>query len=113
MHQVTASWDSAKVSWKKRNQTQHWSDGGGDFSPTVVASTITDLRAGGSYLWDVLTLVKKWVNGNDDNYGMIMVGEWNEGLQETHDFAEVESGDPLNRPKLIIAYQCECGVPCP
>ncbi len=86
VHRVTNPWDELESNWPARDDYQsaspvYWDSynagvpayrpGGGDFAPTVYASTVVP-AVGNWTTWDVTDLVMEWLEGTRDNCGLLI-----------------------------------------
>jgi hypothetical protein len=96
------------VTWKTYDGSNSWTSSGGDFAPTLVDSNSVDGSANGFQSWELAPLVQDWLAGKYPNYGVLLKAT---GLMSAA-FAGKEDATPANRPKLVITYNCECGLNC-
>ena len=114
VHRMTSSWDTS-ATWKlSRNSLlggTYWSstttalgsDGGGDYSSPVLAST--KVTGAGTYYWDVTGLVDGWVSGRLVDYGMLL------RLQDPNQSVSFHSLEALsngNKPVLRVTFAKQC-----
>jgi len=96
------------VTWKTYDGSSSWATSGGDFAPTLVDSDSVDSSANGFQSWELAPLVQDWLAGKYPNYGVLLKAT---GLMSAA-FAGKEDATPAYRPKLVITYNCECGLNC-
>jgi RHS repeat-associated protein len=102
-HEVTGAWNKNSITWD--NQPA--------FTSTV-ADYNTATYAGGEYLnYDVTKIAKKWYNGTNGNYG-IMLKSYNE---DEYTYAGFDSGyatgsgaTTAKRPLITITYRNSMGI---
>lgn len=95
------------ATWRTRDGSTNWLANGGDYDPTLMASTLVIGGSAGISSWDVTSLVQSWQDGSYPNYGMLL-----KTSPASFTFASKEDSTAANRPKLVIYYTCECGVVC-
>ncbi len=117
IHRVTRDWVEGTQSgggtadgatWDTWDGSNNWTQGGGDFDITPVASGPVSIAINDWESWDMRELVQGWVDGTYPNYGMALKGSGSTDIS----FASKEDADPALRPKLSITYACECGQVC-
>jgi len=106
-HRVTAAWVEAQVTWNSRQTGTPWGTAGGDFaSPAEVTISSPDNPSGWSTdYFDITQLLKDWLNGAYQNYGVILKCEVESGLN----WAVYESDDSTQaeqyKPALVVDYE--------
>src|SRR3990172_8568898 len=84
--------------------TSFWSSAGGDFSPTVSASTA--VAGNGTYTWSSAQMVadvQSWLNNPSTNFGWLVLG--NETVNQTAKrFDSRQNNQASNRPALLLEY---------
>ena len=75
VYRVASDWTEMQVTWNNTTTDKTWITPGGDFDPVAVGST--EFAGGGNHAFfpeiDVTDLVQQWVDGNIDNYGLIVL----------------------------------------
>ena len=113
LHRVATQWE-ASATWKMWRSGliggNYWnsattllgSDGGGDYSAPVLAST--KVGGAGTYTWDVTGLVDGWTSGRLQNYGMLL------RLQDAGQSASFYSLEASSnqRPTLRVTFSKQC-----
>lgn len=87
--------------------TATWTQAGGDFDPTPVATT--DVGGPGSYQWEspeLLADVQEWLESPESNNGWILLGNENAPTTAKR-FDSGENPTTDNRPRLTITYSAE------
>ena len=106
-HRLTAAWLEAQVTWNSRQTGTPWGTAGGDFaSPAIVTISSPDNPSGwGTDYFDITQLLKDWLNGAYQNYGVILKCEVESGLK----WAVYESDDSTQaeqyKPALVVDYE--------
>ncbi len=92
--------------------TSFWTTAGGDFSPTLSATTMVD-TVDTTYTWSgsgLLADVEGWVANPASNFGWVVRGnEVDAGTAKRFNTGE----NPSNPPQLIVTYQFLSGTPTP
>jgi hypothetical protein len=91
IYRITASWSETTVNWS--NQPAH-------FATAYVKKMIT---GGGTYTWDVKTLVQQWVNRTYPNYGFKLIRDNESGGAWPYPVSS-DYATAANRPKLTVNY---------
>lgn len=115
VHAVRRAWaegdsnDSAAsngATWRRASAAQSWTSAGADFD-SIAASTISvpdvkNIR----YLWDVTSLVERWVAGADSNYGFILkiAKEASDSSSVERIFASNDANQSGRHPRITIDY---------
>jgi len=102
--------DNDTTSWDHARPSVRWNQGGGDFDETVFDSFLAS--GTGWKTLNLTELVRLWSEGEYPNYGLILLSP-DPSFDGKKRFYSSDEGDASLRPKLTIAYRCECGVPCP
>jgi len=87
---------------------QNWDNPGGDYATTVVSALGVDGTE--SYTWpstaEFVSLVQKWLDTPDDNYGLILIGD--EQISATAKRFSSRHNDTVEeRPVLVVEYTGE------
>lgn len=117
LHRLTQSFDEGDdngasgggVTWNRHRSWQNWTNPGGDYDPTALATTSIPPNSRDYFQWDITSLVQGWVSGVYPNYGMILTPQ---AAGTDADFASSDHGDATQRPRLTLTYRCLCGVAC-
>lgn len=97
----TGSITNDGATWNNASGAKRWTTSGGDFDPTVWATT-TITGANQYYGWDVTELVRSWTNGTYTNYGLLIrTATANSGITT---FASSDNANASIRPNLTITY---------
>lgn len=116
-HRVTRSWTEGTkngsgtadgATWKTYDGSNAWTNNGGDYEATPVASSPVTGDSDVQVSWEIAPLVQAWLADNNSNYGVLL--KTNDLL--SHTFGSKEDVTPSKRPKLVITYTCECGQVC-
>ena len=103
-HDGTGTADGA--TWNTWNGNDNWSNAGGDYESTPVASSVISAATSDWESWEIGELVQGWIDGSYPNYGVILKGK---GVLDVS-FASKEDADSALHPKLNITYAIECGM---
>ncbi|MHC4992674.1 MAG: DUF4347 domain-containing protein, partial [Planctomycetota bacterium] len=98
VHQMLESWVEGSATWNESSSGTNWSTPGGAFDPTALDSITTDST--GQHRWDLTALVQDWVNGAEQNHG-VLVGSHDTGGNRTVTYDSREGAVP---PILEIIY---------
>ncbi|MDD5112494.1 MAG: DNRLRE domain-containing protein [Methylobacter sp.] len=104
----TGSGTADGATWKTFNGTNTWVNPGGDYDPTLMARSQVDAGVSGVHSWEIAPLVQSWLTGKYPNYGMLLNAS--DSISVT--FASKQDTTLANRPRLVITYNCECGLSC-
>ena len=109
-HQITNAWNETEVSWDNRTSAQAWDNPAGDFDPQVIDTTLVGPTSKIRYEWQLKSVVEKWVNGGQPNYGVLL--RTTAPNIDGERFYTSDDTDPTRHPRLTITYACECGQAC-
>jgi hypothetical protein len=105
-------WSEAEASWNAASSGELWAVAGADDpsrdrDEAALASTVV---SGGEtwYEWDITELVQSWWRGERENYGLMLMGAGDEGIDLA--FSSREGAYP---PQLIYRYQPPTATPTP
>lgn len=97
IHPIQQEWYEYEVTWNQRKSGTNWTTAG-MFSSTDVDLTQSwtfTVSGVGNYSIDITDLVADWVDGTDDNYGIVMWGNPNGRISvASKEYAFGESGNP-------------------
>ncbi len=123
MHRITRSWfegvdagtsvTAPGATWEKYDGSgwlTYWSDAGGDYEATPVASTTIASLAPGWHAWDVTAQLQSGAASSLATDGVLL--RVSAGLAEQLQFTSSDSANAAARPKLTIEYSCACGTSC-
>ena len=107
IHRAQPPWTENGANWLTRDGTLNWSNPGGDFHATSLASA----SAGADDWLDlgITELGVAWMTGRYPNHG-IRLRTTNLGLM---DLVTSDNTDSSRRPKLRVAYRSPCGTSGP
>ena len=106
IHEVTASWTEAGVTWATRDGSTAWT-GGGTFNATASQSLATGTTTGVKTFADIAALrtdVSTWINNSAVNYGWLVKDTDEGGTQAVWTFGTKENTTASNRPKLTMSF---------
>ncbi len=106
IHEVTKSWTESGATWNTANGSTAWTNPGGDFNATRVATlgvdVLTDLSV--NYRWTITDLVNKWYKTPSTNRGMILKSN-NETTNSWKKFISSDNTQNSNyTPLLAVTY---------
>ena len=116
-HKVNRSWTEGTkngsgtadgATWKTYDGSNAWTNNGGEYQATPVASSPVTGDSDVQVSWEVAPLVQAWLTDSNSNYGVLL--KTNDYI--SHTFGSKEDTTASKRPKLIIIYTCECGQAC-
>ena len=94
IHRITADWEETGVTWDNF---------GGSYDPAVIGSFLAD--SDGTIFVDVTDLVRDWVSGAEENYGLLLKQD---PTSDGTIYLSSEDGNFELRPKLEICYDSAC-----
>ena len=95
IHRVVIAWGEGGVTWSSHG----WQSGA--YDSVVEASVLSG--AVGWKVWDTATLVQKWVNGTETDYGFYLMYN-SAGGGQNDSYHSREYVDPGLRPYLEVTY---------
>jgi hypothetical protein len=98
------------ATWDEREAGSNWTTAGGDYDSAAYPPSSNTVSENSWQKWDVTSLVNAWIQGSQNNFGMILIPE-NDSVENS--FESSDGIDPNLYPKLTISYACECGIDCP
>ena len=113
VHRLTRAWvEGTKLgsgsadgaTWDSADTIAAWTTPGGDFDPSVAASTPANEITGWK-TWDVRALVAGWVSGAYPNNGMLLNAV---GTISVVRFASSDDSTAATRPKLEVTFPRPC-----
>lgn len=104
---LTQSWVEDEATWNVRSLLVNWTSAGGTVAATDYGKFT--VSATGAVSVDITTLVSEWHTGRAPNFGLVLRQTSSPRGDET-DITSDDAG--INRPRLEIRYQCECGSTC-
>jgi hypothetical protein len=94
IHRITADWTEMGVTWNNFR---------GSYDPAVIGSFLAD--SDGTFFVDVTDLVRDWVSGAEENYGLLLKQD---PTTDGTIYLSSEDGNFELRPKLEICYDSTC-----
>ena len=111
VYELIEAWDegvgnanSDAASWDDRLDGVAWTNAGGTFDPTIVATS--NNTATGIHSWDITSLVQAWASGSKVNNGLILGSP--DGGTETVVYDSSEGTTP---PELVLLYTLPVNTP--
>ena len=109
IHSLDRWFDENEVTWNRYDSTNLWTVPGGDFNSTAY-SICTVNNTIGWHAFDVSKIVERWIRGDLQNEGMILVPE-GAGGDDTKIFqSSDETASPEYNPTLIVNYTLQGGT---
>jgi hypothetical protein len=118
VHRMTEPWTEGSgdnwnpgdgANWKTSDGSTLWDWQTNHDTATAIDTTVVDPSFSGWHSWDFADLVRQWVSGDVENYGVVIKGNANASKAW---FRTSDWSDPSHHPRLIVEYACECGSPC-
>jgi YD repeat-containing protein len=118
LHRATRGWregtaaypgacNGSGADWNETKGGLRWSAGGGDLDATADASVAAKTHAVGTVdSFNVLNLVREWVNGSAPNLGMVLklASETIGTTNPYFDYASDDGATAATRPKLVVNF---------
>lgn len=106
IRQMLVDWVEAEATWNEKSTGVGWDAAGltegVDYSATVAWNGSLTLSAGGTQSLDITSLVQRWVNLGEANYGMFLFMTVNHLVQQGN-IASFNHGTSAYRPKLTVS----------
>ncbi len=109
VHRAQKPWIEDEATWNQYANGLNWDTPGGDYEIPEIAGSPIDAALPGATTFDVTDLVQDWINEPATNNGIMLLGS--SGVNHA-DFTTSDSTNAGLRPKLTVAYACECGQVC-
>ncbi len=120
LHRLTQAWvegdkdgqappAGAGATYNSYNGQTNWASAGGDFVALPLDSTTIKTLTPAWYQWDLTPTAQDWVSGTASNEGLLLRASAG-NVQKI--FFTSSDGAAAQRPKLTVAYACECGEVC-
>lgn len=100
-YRIATDWSETESTWIRRTSSTNWTTQGGDYSEELDSINVTDTL--GIYNLTITSIVRNWVSGNEDNYGILIV-QTNAQNGDYKDFGSSDSSTESERPKLIVTH---------
>jgi hypothetical protein len=117
LYRVSTDWESMEATWNNAKSGAAWNNAGGDYDKFIgqvqiayfnseSGQVVSPETVEGSVYYppaDVTDMVKRWVRGEIENFGMLLVND-------TNYFNQIAASENGNRAYLDITYlyKCEC-----
>ncbi len=93
------------ASWNTYNGTNNWSEPGGNYENSPIATSVLSNNVNSWITWDLpASLVQEWINTPEQNYGLYLkytsVSE-----QNAKAFASSDNSTIYHRPKLVVYFK--------
>ena len=102
-YRLTSEWIETKASWNNRIGSSSWSSVGGDYDPIELSTQVFLNSSEDYYNFTITELTRNWVNGNYNNYGIILIAS----NVSAGNFSKISSSDSTTasqRPQIIIEH---------
>ena len=105
-YRLLSCWQESSATWQQARTGQSWaapgaSASGVDYEPTSLDRVAVDTR-NKTYEWDVTAAAQAWVQGGQENCGLILVAD--AGPQLQWGFVASEHASSAQHPQLIVEY---------
>lgn len=100
-YRLTSPWNLTETGWYNRTSSDLWTTEGGDYAEEVDSIILTNET--GWYNLTITSVVRGWVNGSYENYGLLLIAE----DAEAGDFKDIDSSNSVTenqRPKITINH---------
>jgi VCBS repeat-containing protein len=97
IYQLTESWTEGSVTWNESSSGTNWSAEGGAINATPVVSKNLQYEQTGSQYFNITDLVQDWVDGDEDNYGVMITSS-----SKSHTILDTREG--ATPPELVLVY---------
>ncbi|MBD3252206.1 DNRLRE domain-containing protein, partial [Candidatus Pacearchaeota archaeon] len=107
VYEVLENWTESEATYNNRLSGTQWGSGGCSAPPSRSASSEDSFTAGseGSYTFDIINAMKRWVNGTSYNYGVVLDMPTSNGIS----INSSEYSNQQVRPKLSVQFSSnEC-----
>ena len=101
IYRLNSGWDELTASWYNKTN-ENWTSFGGDYTQEINSTTFSN-STGIFYNFTITNLVRGWVNGTYDNYGIILIYSNINNGNYTY-FGSSSALAEEQRPKLIAEY---------
>lgn len=108
VYRITSDWEESEATWNNRTASATWTSSGGDINQLINSTTFTN-SSGVYYNFTITSLVRNWVNGSFDNFGLMLLSS-DAGTGNYTDIASSGSTTASQRPLLFIDHS-ENAVP--
>jgi uncharacterized protein with WD repeat len=108
VYRITNEWEESSANWTKRTSTSNWSNAGGDYNNTVIATYDYNGNYNGWFDFTVTDAVKDMISDPSSDYGfLISIEDLNPGSSgESHNveayFHSTEADNDDLKPHLVI-----------
>ena len=97
---------TSSATWQTYDGTHSWTTSGGDYNPTALSTTTVPTTVGW-YYWSPTSLVQQWVDGTENNHGLLLKEA--DGYSTELHFNGV--GASSDQPYLSIEYWPRVSAP--
>ena len=111
IHRITRSWTEGGATWLTYDGNNDWDSPGGDYDPVQTSSF--DTSTSGWRSADISTLVQRWVDSSQPNYGLALIPEVAASNSSNEFLGGDEDIDTHLRPKLTIVTRANAARPAP
>jgi hypothetical protein len=105
-YRLLTCWQENSATWQQARTGQSWAAAGAsasgvDYAPTSLDRVAVDTR-NKTYEWDVTAAAQAWMQGGQENCGLILVGD--AGPQLQWGFVASEHSSSIKVPQLLVEY---------
>lgn len=105
IYRMTSEWNETATNWTHRTPTEIWDGSGasGDYDSTALDTVQFTNQSGVYYNFTITPVIKNWLNGSYNNYGLIIIGS---GIAngEIITLSSSDSATSAQRPLLFIDH---------
>lgn len=101
MYKAARPWEESQASWTQATSTVRWSNAGGDYNPSAVATARFNQTAATGDEFDILSAVRDFVRTPSSNNGFIIV---NTQSSMGKVWASSEYANRSRRPRVVVVY---------
>lgn len=101
LHRLTNSWSELQATWNNRDSSTRWTNAGGDFENTVLATFMPNVDNRYRDI-PVTGVTQNWVNDAVPNFGLLLRST---GVNGEVKFKSRSEANTAKRPQLCVTYQ--------
>ena len=104
-HRLFQCWQEVSATWEESAQGQLWAAAGASGAADYDAGpldTVSVDAVSQEYAWDVTLAAQAWVQGGEENCGLILIGQ--PGTQAQWSFLSSEAPGAAGHPQLLVHY---------
>ena len=101
VYRMTRAWNGAQANWNNASQSVKWSNAGGDFESSPLASLRYTDQVNVWHTYDITTIIKGFVANPGSNLGIMLMMD---PVMKTVAYVSSDASQSELRPKLFIDY---------